>query len=146
MKIIRLKLVLILWIFNHLWEIVCNTILYMIFQYGDFLILVYLIYPIEKWNRIEIIWILIKRNSQWGKIMIPRIHPLYPIPSTLTNFPINEFHISKLDWRQISPCQYILSTYILYPFVKPHWNSVQRIFLIFQSFGLVHSSNEHNHK
>ena len=50
-----------------------------------------------------------------AKITIPSIQPIYPIipsPTTgRTNWPINKIHISKLNWRQIFPCQYIHHVY-----------------------------------
>ena len=34
-------------------------------------------------------------------------HPLHLIPSTPTNWPINEFNVNKLNWRQHIPCHNI---------------------------------------
>ena len=62
---------------------------------------------------------LIMWNSQRAKIIIPQIHPLYPfpaLPTGWTNWPINEFHASNLNWDKFSSV--IKSTYILYPLVK----------------------------
>ena len=41
---------------------------------------------------------------QLAKIILPTINPFTPYPLLLlekTNWPINEVHISKLNWRQI---------------------------------------------
>ena len=53
---------------------------------------------------------LIKRNTQ-------RANPFTPIPSPTTgwtNWPINEIHISKLNWRQFFPCHNI---HLYYTFI-----------------------------
>ena len=52
---------------------------------------------------------LMKYNSQLAKLMMSSINSFYPIPSPpngWTNWPINEFHISKLNRRQIFRCEY----------------------------------------
>ena len=53
---------------------------------------------------------LIKWCWQLAKITILLIQPLYPIPLLpieLTNWPINEVHIRRINLLQIFPCQYI---------------------------------------
>ena len=63
---------------------------------------------------------LIKWNLQLAKITIPPIRPIYPIssPSTKgTNWPINNVHVSNLNWLNFSPV--IISTCILHPLFYP---------------------------
>ena len=62
--------------------------------------------------------ILTESCLQLAKITIFSIHLLYSIPSSFTectNWPIDEVHISKPNWQQLSPVN--ISTYILYPFL-----------------------------
>ena len=50
---------------------------------------------------------LIKSNLQRAKITIRPFHHIYSIlypPARWTNWPMNEYHVSKLNWRQFSPC------------------------------------------
>ena len=53
---------------------------------------------------------LIKWNLKLAKIGSPQIQPFYPIPlppTEQTNWPINDVHVSNLNWWQFSPCHTI---------------------------------------
>ena len=63
---------------------------------------------------------LIKWNLQRAKITIPPLNTFYtnPLPPTRrTKWPINEFHVSQLNWRQFLHCYNIdvYSTSVLLP-------------------------------
>ena len=68
----------------------------------------------------------LKVKLQPAKLRISPFHPLYPIfspPTWWMNWPIIEFHVSKLNWWQFSPV--IISTYIIqYPYNPAHNDKV----------------------
>ena len=66
----------------------------------------------EKNLILEIIWL--KVYSQMAKITMLSSYPCYPIPSPptgWTNWPINEVHICKLNWRHIFPVNFVNTFY-----------------------------------
>ena len=61
---------------------------------------------------------LLKWNLQRAKIMITPFHTFYHIlspPTGCTNWPLNKFRVSKLNWRQYFPCHniHVYSTSII---------------------------------
>ena len=63
------------------------------------------------------LYTLIKRSSQLAKIIVSPIHILSPLTGW-TNWPINDVHISNLNWRQIFPLSiYPLIFYIHFVYV-----------------------------
>ena len=67
------------------------------------------------YNEFIFTWILCTMIKWYSKLAKITIFPIHYLPTRWRNRPINDVHVSNLNWRQFFPCQNIL--YIHFHFI-----------------------------